>query len=202
MLYSEMNQIAEYISEAKHYPFQGLEVPQVLAIAKKFSDPIVYDYTERREESGKSDNFEEHSKGHIYIGDGHSEFSLRVGELPPTHIIYHYIESNIPVILVIPTCHGASHLMVAIGHDFNPDQWYSYARRAYFGDYELPFRSSFEWIQNFIIQDDNFGPYAAAPTPLFRYFAEEVNLVVIIPIPRGLRVISQQKMPNGLHILG
>ena len=78
-------------------------------------------------------------------------------------LIYHAIESRIPVLLLIGT-KGLGHAMVIKGHTFNEHSWWSYGLNFYFdGDKNLLFLSSCLWCDNFIIQDDNMGPYYLLP---------------------------------------
>ncbi len=87
-------------------------------------------------------------------------------------LIYHAIESRFPVILlfgyetekIFPArqkCHAAA----LIGHTFDKNTWWAYAWKAYFPkNYANPkYFPSVMWCDNFVIQDDNMGPYYLLP---------------------------------------
>ena len=85
--------------------------------------------------------------------------------------VYYSLESKLPVILLfyLPTkaeeeLKPKGHAVTLTGYTLNRHNWWSYALRKYFakGD-EAPYLPSFLWCDNFIIQDDNFGPYYYIP---------------------------------------
>ena len=56
----------------------------------------------------------------------------RKNKRPPPHerpeqIIYRYVESGIPVLVGFATSKQSTHLVVIVGHTFNPDSWMSHA---------------------------------------------------------------------------
>jgi len=103
---------------------------------------------------------------------------------PSERIIYHYLESRIPVQLIIPTA-TSRHVLTVIGHSFDPDVWWALAHEPYYyrkpsgGDYHC----STTWIQNFIVHDDNFGPYLTVPKEYLWPYEESGQLVVAVPLP-------------------
>jgi len=127
---------------SRQIPTNGLTEAQMKAALNYLEcDPILYNYTLLKQE----ELYNKH----------------------PEQIIYRYIESGLPVIVGIYTAR-AKHAVVVVGHTFNPDLWWRYASEPY---YQVPrsgtdptrndikYHSSVDWIQNFIIQDDNLGPY-------------------------------------------
>lgn len=94
----------------------------------------------------------------------------------PKELIYKYIESGIPVLLVVEVL-NQNHACVAIGHNFDPDRplpndgWY---------------RSNSELISSFIVHDDAAGPYLLLPeTPQGRKTntTYTINDIVLIIAP-------------------
>ena len=108
----------------------------------------------------------------------------RTPAFPSERVIYHYLESRIPVQLVIPTAAGR-HVLTVIGHSFDPDVWWALAHEPYYkgrpsgGDYHC----STTWIGNFIVNDDNFGPYLTIPKEYLWPYEESGQLVVAVPLP-------------------
>lgn len=151
-------------------PTEGLDIWQIRTALEHLDyDPIVYDYRLEKKEN--------------------------LLFLHPEQVIYRYVESGIPVIVGIETARGA-HAIVAIGHTFNPDYWWARAATEY---YYLPktgekityrgieYHCSTSWIQNFIVQDDNLGPY---------YFIDAFVLAqktsgIIIPLPKNIYLTAE-----------
>lgn len=85
--------------------------------------------------------------------------------------IYHAIESKIPVILIIslPEHRGdgaaQSHAIAIVGHTFHAHGWSAYGGM-YFFKGSGGYLSSFHWCDNFVVQDDNFGPLYQIPPRL------------------------------------
>jgi len=156
---------------SRQIPTSGLTVPQMKAALGYLNcDPILYDYSNIKPE----ELFYKH----------------------PEQIIYRYVESGIPVILGINTA-TSKHVLVVIGHSFNPDLWWRYVSESY---YQLPrsgtdarrhdirYHSSVDWIQNFVIQDDNLGPY---------YFMERSLLhnniaCILVPLPEKVYLTGEE----------
>jgi hypothetical protein len=113
------------------------------------------------------------------------------GLFPSERIIYHYLESKIPIYLSIPT-EGGRHALTVIGHSFEPDTWWALAeieylkRRPSGGNYHC----STSWIPNFIVHDDNFGPYLTVPKEYLWKSEQEGGLTVVIPLPH--KIIDEQ----------
>ena len=108
-------------------------------------------------------------------GQEAQHFDIRSYETPLffMKLIYHAIESRFPAILLF--AYGAEkslfppkhrcHAAALIGHTFNKNNWWSYAWKGYFSGYrvKLKYLPSVMWCDNFLIQDDNFGPYYFLP---------------------------------------
>lgn len=106
----------------------------------------------------------------------------------PERIIYHYLESKLPVIVGIPTA-TAKHALTIIGHSFEPDLWWALAEKPYYNSRPsgIDHHCSTTWLQNFIVQDDNFGPYLTIPKE-FIWAAEREELVIIVPLPANVNI--------------
>lgn len=107
---------------------------------------------------------------------------------PPERVIYHYMESQIPIMLGIPTESGG-HALTIIGHSFEPDMWWALAQSEYYRRRPSggPYHCSTTWIQNFIVQDDNFGPYLTVPKEFIWAKAKE-SLLIVVPLPKGVNI--------------
>lgn len=89
--------------------------------------------------------------------------------------IYNYVESKYPVMLVFEAL-GESHVITILGHTLNPDSWrpeaqHSYSKKIIFDErqqYKLFYNSASQWVDNFIIHDDNFGIYSTMPVDTFK----------------------------------
>ncbi|MFT8243255.1 hypothetical protein [Roseomonas sp. BN140053] len=69
------------------------------------------------------------------------------------------LESGYMCLLVFTTAGAEEHVVTVYGHTRNSDQWHPEAIPAYGGPSSAPFYSSSAWISNYLIHDDNFGPY-------------------------------------------
>lgn len=129
----------------------GLGIPHIRKVFKKaHCNPLIYDFT-KQEQNGRL-------------------------SYEPDELIYWYMESGFPVIIGFRT-EESGHAVVVIGHTFNPNAWWPEAKEGYYRKVfanRPHYLESFAWT-NFIIHDDNFGPYLTAPT--------EFPLVTIIAIP-------------------
>ena len=107
---------------------------------------------------------------------------------PPERVIYHYMESEIPIMLGILTESGG-HALTIIGHSFEPDVWWALAQIAYYRRRPSggPYHCSTTWIQNFIVQDDNFGPYLTVPKEFIWAKASEA-LLIVVPLPKNVNI--------------
>lgn len=133
----DVTEIAKKIPDQqgkRQVPSTGLNVMQIRSTLESLGfNPIVYNYDLVKKEEA---------------------------DLHPEQIIYRYLESGIPVIIGIRTG-TIGHALVVIGHTFNPDYWWSQSETLYFNKPKSGFdyHCSTNWIQNFIVQDDNLGPY-------------------------------------------
>lgn len=94
---------------------------------------------------------------------------------------YYAIEAGLPAII----CFGSDlgHAMGVVGHTFEPSLWSPRASSVYFGGQAKPYIPSHAWVDNFVVQDDNFGPYCVLPKSVLR----TQNPAVIIPrYPRSV----------------
>ena len=106
--------------------------------------------------------------------------------------LYGFIESGYPAIMGFeldpkPGDPGepARHAIPVFGHTFNEDAWLPNAQRAYFGGDEGYYPSE-NWLSNFVIHDDNFGPYLCLP----RHFLRKNNFRIVYgltPVPTPFR---------------
>lgn len=107
---------------------------------------------------------------------GLDSFALKSSDLKTTDLmklIYHAIESRLSVILLIGMSVDQNkeypdqidgHAVAIKGHSFNEHNWWSYGLSFYFeGKKNLAYLPSSLWCDNFIIQDDNMGPYYLLP---------------------------------------
>lgn len=80
--------------------------------------------------------------------------------------IYGFVESGFPVMVVLDVG-SAAHAIVCLGHTYDRNSWSAMADIGYLGDFG-PGRGKYHpnttWIRNFIVHDDNFGPYYFLPT--------------------------------------
>jgi len=77
-------------------------------------------------------------------------------------VIHKYIEGGYPTLLIFNT-KNALHVVTVLGHTLNTDLWrpeaeYAYIKPQHSDDY-MVYRPASEWVDNFIIHDDNFGMY-------------------------------------------
>ena len=95
-------------------------------------------------------------------------------------VVYPYVESGIPVIVGIET-ENAGHAVLVVGHPFDRDSWWQEAELGYFPSLGtgISWIPSYAWTPEFIIQDDNFGPYMSCPRTLLGLTTQHV----IIPTP-------------------
>jgi hypothetical protein len=140
--------------EGSHLPSTGLRAFEIFsAIESMGTSPILYSFVDGLE----------------------SESGLTLEQ-----IIYPYVESSIPILLIIET-DEAAHSLLVVGHTFDRDSWWQRAELAYFGSItpSLHWLPSFIWSPEFIIQDDNFGPYMSSPRTLLGATTKHV----LIPMP-------------------
>jgi len=97
--------------------------------------------------------------------------------------IYRYIEGGCPSLLVFTTKYADNeedviedddiakiplHVVPVIGHTLNSDIWEAEAELAYNRSVPLNYRPASEWVDHFIIHDDNFGMYLCLPVDSLR----------------------------------
>lgn len=148
----------EMPSGERSVPSRGLTVEQMGYTLKKMKrDPIIYDYTRTPEDP-------------TVTVSQHRE-----------QIIYRYVESGIPVIIGIEAG-GDMHAIVAIGHTFTPDSWLAETGTVYYGQPKTGFlyHCCTNWIERFVVQDDNLGPYTLVPAFFLQY---AVCKLIIVPMP-------------------
>lgn len=79
----------------------------------------------------------------------------------PISYIYKYVESQIPVILMMP-----EHAITVIGHTFTPNlqsQKINDLIKKFISEKKHAIISSYHWVDGFIIHDDRSGPYKILP---------------------------------------
>lgn len=144
------------------------------------------------------------SKADVPTEDGIQKLSYSIEE-----IIYTYVESHIPVLVVIDsTNHRGAHMMVIVGHTFDSCAWWPEANVHYYQI--LPYGGylkSSSWV-GFIGHDDNFGPYLNFPREL-----ENIQ-TVIVPLPTNItlraelinpiirRIIGNKYIKDGVRLIG
>ena len=82
----------------------------------------------------------------------------------PDGIIYRYMESGIPVILIIKyedeeTKEYIRHAVVVVGHNFNPKQHTKISQTNEILEKDFKYYTPLSWINYFLIHDDARGPY-------------------------------------------
>jgi len=106
-------------------------------------------------------------------------------DLPPSGIIYPWMESGLPGFIVFVTKKDILHAVPIIGHTLNTDRWDPEADIRYRKNVRYHFRSVSAWVDNYIIHDDNFGMYLCYPTDKLeekkRNYGYLVNYVLFMP---------------------
>ncbi|MEA2711296.1 MAG: hypothetical protein QOF78_3897 [Phycisphaerales bacterium] len=147
-------------------PRPGLKLEQIDACLKSIGlKPLLYDYAELRHPPDQT---------------------------TPEQVVYRYIESGVPVLIGLDAGRNEMHTLVAIGYMFSPDSWIARARRTHFRRRRrrAGYQPSTQWVERFIVQDDNMGPYTLLPTSvvrrrtLLRPKAREP--VIVVPLRRPL----------------
>ena len=111
--------------------------------------------------------------------------------------VYGFIESGCPALMGFvldpkagDTSDPARHAIPIFGHTFNEDAWLPDAQRAYFGGGKTYYPSE-NWLSNFVIHDDNFGPYFCLP----RHFLKKDSVRLLYglkPVPTSFRAIEAE----------
>jgi hypothetical protein len=104
-------------------------------------------------------------------------------------IIYRYLESGIPVLIGIDAGKGM-HALVVIGHTFTPDSWMAQTKTIYYDQLKtgLTHHCSTNWIERFIVQDDNLGPYTLVLSDFLQYFGCKI---ITIGLPKGIYTLAE-----------
>ena len=123
------------------------------------------------------------SQGMLYVCNNYTGVSRgRLKREKLLETIYGFIESGFPVILAIKT-DDALHAITIIGHTFDKNSWQAMADVGYFSmtpRFEA-YHPNVTWVENLIIQDDNFGPYYFLKT----HMLEDLIAAMIVPLPYG-----------------
>ncbi len=157
----------ELPSGARSIPSRGLTVEQIGHVLKKMDRfPIVYDFTRTPEDPDIT--------------------TLQHRE----QLIYRYVESGIPVIIGIEAG-NEMHAMVVIGHTFSPDSWLAETSQRY---YDQPRTGTLchcctNWIERFVVQDDNLGPYTLVPSFLLQH---ALCKLIIVPLPPNVFLTGEE----------
>lgn len=95
------------------------------------------------------------------------------------------IDSGHMALLGFTTKGEAGHVVTVFGHSRNPDQWHPQAVRAYSGPKSAKYLPSSSWIDQFLIHDDNLGPYLSLGARSFlRRPHMQLNCVIgVLPQP-------------------
>jgi hypothetical protein len=103
------------------------------------------------------------------------------------HVVYRYVESGIPVILLLELEGDVGHCVVVCGHTFDRDAWWPGARRDYYPSLaaEDEWISSACWTPEYIIVDDNYGPGMAMTRSTLR----RRTTIAIVPLPRDVNLM-------------
>lgn len=117
--------------------------------------------------------------------------------LPIERVVYPYVESGIPVIVGIET-ENSGHAVVVVGHTFDQDSWWQQAEYGYFPSFAggITWIPSYIWTPEFIVQDDNFGPYMSCPRTLLGMTTNHV----IVPTPNDCPVLLPGYAPEILVV--
>ena len=79
--------------------------------------------------------------------------------------IYGFIESGFPVVVAVQT-RTAAHALICLGHTYDRNSWSAMAEVGYFDDWGAGngrYHSNTAWIRNYLVHDDNLGPYYFLP---------------------------------------
>lgn len=152
-------------------PTSGLSLQEILmALEADGYAPLSYEF-ESEEEKGRADQ-----------------------------IIYRYIESGIPVILLL-ALEDTGHSVVVCGHTFDSDAWWPGARQDYFPSLaaEDQWLSSALWSPQYLILDDNYGPALAMSRGSLR--TRSVGAVVPLPRAAGIFLTAEDAEKVGAGLL-
>lgn len=114
---------------------------------------------------------------------GHSYDKERVPPYEFQQLIYSTVESGFPALLAFKTLGGDGHIVPVIGHTFNDDNWLPNAEKDYFQLGKVKYLRSTDWVNNFIIHDDNYGTYFCLPV---KFFKNDQLIAVFQIFPKGV----------------
>jgi hypothetical protein len=83
----------------------------------------------------------------------------RVNKSDALAIISAYVQSGAIVLLVFSTKSTTDHVVTIFGHTRNSDEWHPQAIPGYSGPNSARYYTNSAWIDHFVINDDNLGPY-------------------------------------------
>lgn len=156
-LTSRQNQsvTASYINETLNItpPCGGLRLPQVLeVIHAQGLDANIIDCSTLKPETYASvlaATIESGSKALLVFTTGDEEPEVEADDCA----------GDAPSGETSPGESGEEHVVLVYGHTRNSDEWHPQAIPAYAGPKSAPYYPSSNWIDHFLIHDDNFGPY-------------------------------------------
>jgi hypothetical protein len=129
-------------------------------------------------------------------------FLITAHDLPVSlfvETIYRAIESKIPVILLLRIPENISvghsfqgHTISIVGHTFNRHNWCAYGSGYFSAINKEKYLSSYLWCDNYVVQDDNFGPAYQLPCNfLSDYYEYGVTIEKL-----SLNIASQKELSN------
>lgn len=129
-----------------------------------------------------------------------SPFLITANDLPIASFvetIYRAIESKIPVILLLRIPKSIDmgnsfrgHTISIVGHTFNKHNWCAYGSGYFSNINKESYLSSYLWCDNYVVQDDNFGPAYQLPSS---FLADYYDYGVTIE-KMGLNIASQKEL--------
>ncbi len=141
---------------SRRVPSGGLSAPEImLALERSGYDPISYSF-DTEAEKAKSD-----------------------------HTVYRWVESGVPVILLL-SLESERHSVVVAGHTFDSEAWWPGARIDYFPSLAGADRwySSSLWAPQYLVLDDNYGPGLA----MTRGSLRTRSYAAIVPLPKSSQI--------------
>jgi len=120
-----------------------------------------------------------------YWGDDSKDVPLQHRE----QIIYRYLESGIPVLVGV-VAGSEMHALVIVGHTFTPDSWGAQTQTDYFGHPKTGFiyHCCTNWIERFVVQDDNLGPYTLILSDFLQYYGCKL---IAVGLPPGIYCMAE-----------
>jgi hypothetical protein len=122
--------------------------------------------------------------------------------------IYRYMEGGAPSLLIFTTKKNESmHVVPVIGHTLNTDVWHAEAELHYKKSNSLNYRPASEWVDHFIINDDNFGMYLCLPVNSLRKkteFAKDQEFrayTAIVVVPNEIKTPAWEAERTGVSFV-